>query len=133
MLLAAARDPPRARARDQQADLVGEAIRRPVFNRLVLLDPDPEMLEQAFLTIIGDLGEPSGSTRAVCTAVSQEWEMVRVRPGFWPFLIGQAMGADDSAPRSRKKALPHLPVEASIMWPLSLTKSANLWTGEVRG
>jgi hypothetical protein len=103
MLLAAAGDPPRARARDQQADLVGEAIRRVVLNRLVVLDPDPEALESALVAIVADLGEPSGSTRAVCTAILQEWEMVRLSPGFWPFLIGQAMGAEDSGARSRKK------------------------------
>jgi len=101
VLLAAGGDPPRARARDQQADMIGEAIKRRVLNRLVVLDPEPETLESALLTIVEELGEPSGSTRAVCTAIAQEWEMARLSPGFWPFLIGQAMRIDERPPRSR--------------------------------
>jgi hypothetical protein len=106
VLLAAGGDPPRARARDQRADTIGEAIRRRVLNRLVVLDPEPEALEAALLTIIEELGEPSGSTRAVCTAIAQEWEMARLSPGFWPFLIGQAMIAEEMPARSRKNRSP---------------------------
>ena len=93
ILLAAAGEPPRARARDQQADILGEALRRLVLNRLVVLDPEPEKLESALLIIVAELDEPAGSTRAVCTAIVHEWNMARVSPGFWPFLIGQAMRA----------------------------------------
>jgi hypothetical protein len=102
ILLAAAGDPPRARARDQQADILGEALRRRVLNGIVMLDPEPEKLESTLLTIVAELDEPAGSTRAVCTAFLQEWEMARVSPGFWPFLIGQAMRADDTPPGSRR-------------------------------
>jgi hypothetical protein len=101
VLLAANGDPRRARARDQQADMIGEAIKRRVLNRLIVLDPEPEALESALLTIVEELGEPSGSTRAVCTAIAQEWEMARLSPGFWPFLIGQAMRTDERTSRSR--------------------------------
>jgi hypothetical protein len=103
ILLAAAGDPPRTRARDQQADILGEALRRRVLNRLVVLDPEPENLESALLTIVAELDEPAGSTRAVCTAIVQEWEMARLGPGFWPFLIGQAIQTDDAHRGSRRK------------------------------
>ncbi len=94
VLLAAGGDPPRARARDQQADMIGEAIKRRVLNRLIVLDPEEESLESALLSIVAELGEPSGSTRAVCTAITQEWEMARVSAEFWRFLIGQALAGD---------------------------------------
>jgi hypothetical protein len=101
VLLAAGGDPPRARARDQQADMIGEALKRRVLNRLVVLDPEPEAMEAALLTIVEELGEPSGPTRAVCTAIAQEWEMARLSSGFWPYLIEQAMQADERPARSK--------------------------------
>ncbi len=103
VLLAAGGEPPRARARDQQADLVGEALRRRVLNRLTVLDPEPNGLESALMTIVTEFGEPSGATRAVCSAIAQEWEMVRLSPGFWPFLLGQAIEAVDFQPGARRK------------------------------
>jgi len=106
VLLASGGDPPRARARDQQADMIGEAIKRRVLNRLVMLDPEPESLEAILLTIIEELGEPSGSTRAVCTAIAEEWEMARQSPGFWGYLIGQAMYTDQRPTRSRGNRSP---------------------------
>jgi hypothetical protein len=102
MLLASSGEAPRARARDQQADMIGEAIKRRVLNRLVAVDPEPECLESVLLTIVEELGEPHGSTRAVCTAITQEWEMARISPRFWAFLIGQAMQADERTARSRR-------------------------------
>ncbi len=100
MLLAAGGDPPRSRARDQQADMLGEAIKRRVLNRLVVLDPEPDDLESALLAIVQELGEPSGANRAVCTAILQDWEMARLSPAFWPFLLGQAMQADERPRRT---------------------------------
>ncbi len=67
ILLAASGSPPRARARDQQADLAGEALRQRVLNRLIVLDPDPEDLEAALLAVISEFREPAGPTRGVCT------------------------------------------------------------------
>src|SRR4051794_40106826 len=75
ILLACSGAPARARARDQQADLTGEALRQQVLNRLIILDPEPEDLEAAFLSIVAEIGEPAGPTRGVCTAIRQEWEM----------------------------------------------------------
>ncbi len=102
VLLAAGGEPPRARARDQQADMIGEAIKRRVLHRLAVLDPEPEALESILLTIVEELGEPYGSTRAVCTAITQEWEMALISPAFWAFLIGQAIQADEMPARSRR-------------------------------
>jgi hypothetical protein len=91
ILLAASGSPPRARARDQQADLAGEALRQRVLNRLIVLDPDPEDLEPALLAISMEFGEAAGPTRGVCTAIHQEWQMARIQPDYWTFLVSQAM------------------------------------------
>jgi hypothetical protein len=91
ILVAGSGTPPRARARDQQADLAGEALRRQVLNRLIVLDPEPENLEEALMAIVAELGEPTGPTRGICTALRQEWEMAGVSPAYWSFLVGQAL------------------------------------------
>jgi hypothetical protein len=99
--LASGNAPPRARARDQQADLTGEELRRRVLNRLTVLDPEPDGLEAALLAVIVELGEPTGPTRGVCTTLLQEWQMARLQPGSWRFLMDQAIRdatRDDSPP-----------------------------------
>jgi hypothetical protein len=104
VLLAASAEPPRARARDGRADVLGESLKRSVLNRLVALDPEPESIESALVTIITEIGEPSGPTRAVCTAIVQEWNMARLNSSLWPFLISQAVEAAErnTAPRRPK-------------------------------
>jgi hypothetical protein len=89
--LAAGALPPRARARDQQADLAGEVLRRRVLNRLAVLDPEPEALEDALLAIIAEVGEPTGPTRGICTTLLQEWQMARLQPAYWTYLMDQAL------------------------------------------
>jgi len=101
ILLAASGSPPRARARDQQADIAGEALRQRVLNRLVVLDPDPEELEAALMAVIIEFGEPAGPTRGACTAIHQEWEMARIQPDYWAFLIGEAIEPEKRTPGSR--------------------------------
>jgi hypothetical protein len=101
IVLAGGGGPPRARARDQQADLAGEALRREVLNRLIVMDPDPEQFEEALVTIVADLGEPAGPTRGVCTSIRQEWEMARISREYWSFLMGQALADDDARPGGR--------------------------------
>jgi hypothetical protein len=91
ILVAGSGTPPRARARDRQADLAGEALRRQVLNRLIVLDPEPEDLEETLMAIVADLGEPTGPTRGICTALRQEWEMAAISPEYWSFLVGQAL------------------------------------------
>jgi hypothetical protein len=97
-LLAGSSGPPRQRARDQQADLAGEALSRRVLNRLIALDPDPEHLEEALLAIVDEMGEPSGPTRGVCTFILQTWEMLQVSPDYWLFLIAEALLSEDNRP-----------------------------------
>jgi hypothetical protein len=102
ILLAGDSAPPRARARDQQADLAGESLRRHVLHRLVALDPDPENLDEALLAIALEQAEPTGPARGVCSAIRQEWEMARLSPSYWSFLIAQALHADQAQARARK-------------------------------
>jgi hypothetical protein len=102
ILLAGDSAPPRARARDQQADLAGESLRRHVLHRLVALDPDPENLDEILLAIALEQAEPTGPSRGVCSAIRQEWEMARMSPSFWNFLIAQALHADQANARTRK-------------------------------
>ena len=108
LLVAAWRPRPRLRARDQQADLAGETLRQRVLNRLIVLDPDSGELDSALLAIISEFGDPAGPTRGVCTAIQQEWEMTQIHPGYWAFLVGQAIQADedDSGSRSKRAARP---------------------------
>ena len=106
IVLAGAGGPPRARARDQQADLAGEVLRRKILNRLIVMDPDPDELEGALLVIVAGLGEPAGPTRGVCTAIRQEWEMARISPDYWTFLMGQALAGDDPQPGGRRGRRP---------------------------
>ena len=106
IVLASCGMPPRTRARDQQADLAGEALRQQVLNRLIVLDPDPADLEQAFLSIVAELGEPAGPTRGVCTAIRQEWRMAGISPDYWDFLIGQALSCDDRRQSGKRDRRP---------------------------
>ena len=106
ILLACSGAPPRARARDQQADLAGEALRQQVLNRLIILDPEPADLEAALLSIVAELGEPTGPTRGVCSAIRQEWEMAGISPDYWDFLIGQALTADEPRPGGKRNRRP---------------------------
>jgi hypothetical protein len=101
ILLAASGSPPRPRARDQQADIAGVALRQRVLNRLIVLDPDSEALEAALLAVIMEFGEPAGPTRGVCTAIHQEWEMARIQPEYWTFLVGQALQPEQKNSGSR--------------------------------
>jgi hypothetical protein len=103
ILLAGAGTPPRARARDQQADLAGETLRRHVLHRLVALDPDPESLDEALLAIALEQAGPTGPSRGVCSAVRQEWEMARMSPSYWSFLVAQALEADQAKLRAGRR------------------------------
>jgi hypothetical protein len=103
ILLAEGGAPPRARARDQQADLAGETLRRRVLNRLVELDPDPEDLDETLLAIAMEQVVPSGPARGVCSAIRQEWDMARLSPPYWSLLVTQALQADEVNARRRNR------------------------------
>src|SRR4051794_29759090 len=72
LLLAASIEPARVRARDQQADRAGGALRRRVLDRIILADPEPEEMEATLATIVAEFGEPSGPTRGICAMLRQE-------------------------------------------------------------
>src|SRR5918998_3691391 len=82
-LLAASDEPPRQRARDQQADRAGLELRRRILERLADLDPEPEAIEPALAEVVRAMGEPTGPSRGVCALIREEWEQARISPGLW--------------------------------------------------
>lgn len=102
LLLAMGDDPPRDRARDQQADRAGLALRRDVLDRLAALDPEPHEIDASLAQIVQDLGEPSGPSRAIALSILQEWESSKIGPGYWSWLVSEALAAGDG-PRPRRK------------------------------
>jgi hypothetical protein len=81
--------PPRQRARDQQPDLAGLALKRRVLERLVAIDPDPDALEATLMRIVDEIGPPTGPTRAVALGIREEWEAACVTPDFMQHLIAE--------------------------------------------
>ena len=90
-LLGSSETAPRQRARDQQADDAGLALKRRVLAEVVARDPDPEELEAALLEIVDELGPPTGPTRAVALLVLEEWQFASSSPGWVPHLLGEAV------------------------------------------
>lgn len=103
MLLALGGDPPRLRARDQQADRAGGNLRLEMLDRIVTLEPEADGLEQALAQVVDDVGEPSGPPRAIAISLLQEWQDAQSAPGYWPWLISEALEATAVDPRTRRK------------------------------
>ena len=103
LLLAIGTGPPRARARDQQADVAGGELLRRVLDRVAAADPEPEALDETLAAIVEEFGPPEGPTRGVCLQVRQDWEETRAAPGAWAWLIAEAIdrGERGEAPRRR--------------------------------
>jgi hypothetical protein len=97
---------PRQRARDQQADISGSALKARILHELVVLDPEPVQMEAALEQIIALLGEPSGPTRAVAVSVFEEWQAACASPQFVEWLLAQAvqegLAPIEGHPRGRK-------------------------------
>jgi hypothetical protein len=93
LALAGPDTPARARARDQQADVFGETLRRRVLYRLAALDPEPDALAPTLLAIATELGEPPGPARAICMTIHEEWAAAAHNEEFLAYLIDQAMRA----------------------------------------
>jgi hypothetical protein len=55
------------------------------------------------LGIITEIGEPTGPTRGVCTAIRQEWEMAHHNPDFWRFLLESAVLNGQEPPAARRR------------------------------
>lgn len=103
LLLTTAGDPPRERARDQRADVLGMELRRRILDRVAAIDPEPNDFAECLTEIARELGEPTGPARAVATAVWQDWESSRIAPEFWPWLVAEAVIATDRGNRPRRK------------------------------
>lgn len=96
---------PRQRARDQQADLAGLALKRRVLDLLVAHDPEPAELEACLAAIVEELGPPSGPTRAICQGVYEEWAMAAGNPALVEWLLAEALAESQRAgePRERRR------------------------------
>jgi hypothetical protein len=91
LLLAPGDGPPRQRARDQQADRAGLALRHRVLSALAAADPEPDELEAALLSIVEGLGPPTGPTRGVALALLEEWRAACAAPGWLELLLNEAV------------------------------------------
>jgi hypothetical protein len=106
LLLASGNVTPRPRARDQQADRTGLDLKRRVLNALVALDPEPEDLEAALLTIVEELGPPSGPTRALALALVEEWRAASATPEWLAHLLGEAVQGLEAEGKRHGRQLP---------------------------
>jgi hypothetical protein len=93
---------PRQRARDQQADAAGLALKRRVLAEVVARDPDPDGLEAVLLEIVDEFGPPTGPTRAVALSVLEEWRFAASSPGWVPHLLGEAVHPPQRQKGSRR-------------------------------
>ena len=91
LLLASGDLLPRQRARDQQSDVAGNALKSRVLNELVLLDPEPEQLAVMLEQIIVAFGPPAGPTRAIALGVVEEWRAACASPDLVEWLLAQAV------------------------------------------
>lgn len=110
LLLAIGTSPPRLRARDQQADVAGAALRHRVLDVLAALDPEPDDLDAALASIVAEFGDPTGPTRGACIQLRREWGEAVAAPGAWSWLIAEALAqterGDDMFPRRGRRRGP---------------------------
>ena len=103
LLLASGDLSPRQRARDQQADLAGSALKTRLLNALVVLDPEPEHLEATLEQLIASCGPPPGPTRAIAMGVLEEWHVACTSPAFAEWLLAQAIHEGSEATKGRRR------------------------------
>src|SRR5262249_61488644 len=102
LLLASGDLLPRQRARDQQSDIHGNALKSSILNELIVLDPDPEQVEATLEQIVEQLGPPTGPTRAVAVSVLEEWRAACASPAFVEWLLAQAVHEGLEPPGGRR-------------------------------
>lgn len=90
LLLASGDLRPRQRARDQQADEAGLALKRRVLDRLAALDPEPGEVEATLARIVEEVGTPTGPARAVARTVLEEWQAACTSPEWVDHLLNEA-------------------------------------------
>ena len=100
LLLALGTDPPRDRARDQQADRAGGEILRRILDAVSALDPEADAIESTLASIVAEMDRPSGPARAVASRFHQEWQDAQSVPGLWSWLLSEALERSER-PRSR--------------------------------
>jgi hypothetical protein len=93
---------PRQRARDQQADLAGAALKRRFLEQLAALDPEPEELEAVLLRLVDESGPPSGPARAVAGVVRDEWRAACAAPEWVAYLLDEAVRGGGEGRRGRR-------------------------------
>ena len=113
LLLASGDLLPRQRARDQQADISGSALKARILNELVVLDPEPVQMEAALEQIIALLGEPSGPTRAVAISVLEEWQAACASSQFVEWLLAQAVQEGLAPTEGRRRGRKNRQIPAS--------------------
>ena len=98
LLLASGDLLPRQRARDQQADIAGAGLKRRVLTRLVQLDPEPADTAAVLDSIVQEIGEPTGPTRAIAAGILEDFEAARNTPELVAWLLDQAAHFSPSDP-----------------------------------
>ena len=106
LLLASGELSPRQRARDQQADHAGGALKRRVLSELIARDPDGPDLEAVLMAVVEGIGPPTGPTRSVALSFLDEWRMAAAAPGWVAHLLGEAVRPPEPEGRRRGRQLP---------------------------
>ena len=73
LLLASGDLRPRQRARDQQADHAGLALKRRMLDRLAALDPEATEIDACLQRMVEEFGPPHGPTRAIASSIRDDW------------------------------------------------------------
>ena len=103
LLLASGDLLPRQRARDQQADRAGLALKKRVLEELAALDPEPEELEAVLMQVVETIGPPTGPTRALAVSFREEWRAACAAPEWTAHLLGEALRAgEEGGERGRR-------------------------------
>jgi hypothetical protein len=103
LLLASGDLRPRIRARDQEADRAGLALKRRVLDRLAALDPEPSELIATLARVIDEIGPPTGPTRGVALSFQEDWQAALVSPEWIAYLLAEAADAgEEEARRARR-------------------------------
>jgi hypothetical protein len=97
LLLASGDTLPRQRARDQQADRAGLELKRRVLTELVTADPEPNDVEAALMTVVEEMGPPTGPTRAIALAFLEEWRAAAETPEWIMHLLTEGVRNSDRA------------------------------------
>ncbi len=107
LLLAAGNEPPRDRARDQQADTAGLALRGEILQRIIARDPEPEEMEAALAEIILEREGPQGPPRAIALSIWDDWQSACSTPGLWSWMLSEAVIAgQQNRPRRKRRRDP---------------------------